>query len=975
MTPSLIDQYPTFFDLDFVREQNPQARDFSDDQLLAGLVDRQNLEPFNPNPIFECRYYSENAALGHASQACNPIVHFLEQGDFEGLQPNLFFCPTYYRRHNPEARARGVNSVAHALKRGLSSLTCPHLLVDLDHIRSQVPEAEVETVAQKLFTGALGRVDPHPLFSIRCLERAAGRRFSSVSMAFAFYMQSPDDLQTHPLLDPTYHAEQLGSTTIARKALEHYLEGHGGYDPHPLFDSTHYRSQVFNQRGSAVDTPLLHFAKQSARSQLSPSPYFDLPFYLEVSQCGDDAFGHYLLDGGFRHYPPHPLIDLDDHYAASAAGLALSEIPAVDVALRVGAGKALGINLVDASFLDGQSCSNVTRSISPIEAYFSEGLAKGALPSEMFSLPYVLRSVSANRSCGGGAVAHYFASGLHKRARILFALPNLEPTAENSAMLELLRVLSKMPEMETITLSERPGGLEQDFRAYSHVQVLERDEPSTECAEQTSLEHSVDAFLRVLGANAPAIAFCDQPEQSQLLRVLAAREIPVVPIVGRLGESWPDDQLPGLFKSSSTILFHSPAGLESARLTGVLPLPLSRSPYVQFVRERPGRPSEREGARRRLGVPADAKVVLGGGGLTLDAGLEEFVSIARRYLNLADDGDGTDDLYFVWAGEGPTQPHSLHFYVSLHNRLCGREQRIVFAPSDMSMHVLGDAADVILQPGSPDPAVTLMLEAMASGCPMVISSATGGCDDLFDPAFCFSYGDCDLDAACEALRSLLQDQELYGRSSASGREKIAVRWGFDALVNRFIEAIQRHASKPIQLPRYQSTRPREWAVYMRGRMEEFAAFGALREQIGVKDWKLICVDDQHDPETDDAVAALAPEEYAIYQPADDEEASLSSVLKTAIFDHACAKSVFLNLQNALSAHTLQRCVGQRLLLLTGHVDVTGQLYDLGLLFDEIFVEDAGVIERMRAVNPLIASRMVILESGVDAKHPVRSNSG
>ncbi|MEM8686987.1 MAG: glycosyltransferase [Pseudomonadota bacterium] len=971
MMDLLVEQYPEFFDLEFVRQNYPDANTSSDGQLLADLVDHQNTQPFRPNPIFDCRYYKEKALPARLSDACNPIVHFLEQGDFEGLQPNLFFCPTYYRRNNADARAPGINSVVHALVNGLSSLTTPHLLVDVEHISSQLSDVEVETVARELFLGVLGRVDPHPLLSIECLEQSTGRSFQNVAEALAFYLKHPGEPQTHPLLEPPYLRAQLGTADATRKTLVHYLESHGSHDPHPLFDSAYYRAQVFSHRGGISGAPLLHFVKQGARSQLSPSPYFDLSFYRRVSDCHDDAFKHYLLRGGFRHHPPHPLIDLDDHHAAKASGLARSEIPAVDVALRARNGEGLAINLVDSVFLEEQTAPDMKRSVRPVEAYFSEGLSAGALPSAMFSLAYMLRSLSLDGAYSDGTLERYFASGLHKRARILFALPDLETTAENSTLLELLRVFSQLPGVETITLSERPGELERDFQAYSHVQTLEEDLLS-ECSEHEPLDQKIDAFLSVLGANGPAIAICDQPERSEIFSALSARGIPVISIIGKLGESLLPDRLPAIVKCSSALLFHSPAGLENVRLDGVLKLPRDGSACVQFIEERSGRLPDRSGARLRMGVPEYAKVVLGGGGLTLEAGLEEFVSIARRYLQ---QDDHAEDHYFVWVGEGPTHPHSLHFYVSLHNTLAELDHRILFAPTDLDVRSLCEAADVVLQPASPDPAVPFVLEAMAAGCPMVISFAAGAFDQLFDPEFCVSYGDCDLDAACEALRALMRDGALYRRKSAAAGLKMTEQWSFAALVNRLIETVNRHAGKLIKLPAYQPAASRKWNIYMRGRAGEFAVLRALQAHLSIADWKLICVGGRLEPDIDGVIAAAAAEDHAVYQAADDEKVSLETTLKAAIFDHSAPKSVFLDLQDALTECALHRCTGQRLLLLTSQADITGKLYDLGLMFDEIYVSDSDLVEQMHALNPLIASRMIALETGVETEQLIRSSAG
>ena len=966
MSASLFERFPSFFDLEFVRQSHPSAADVSDADLLKDLLDVENRVPLRPNPIFDCSYYTSVGLGVRRGAVLNPIVHYLQQGDFEGVQPNLFFSPRYYRQHTPDARSPEINAVEHALQREVTELVHLHPLVDLDHIRAQLPGMDAQTLLSGLFAGTLGRLDPHPLFLLECLERSAGRLFRSVGEGLAHYLEHPGDLQTHHLFDPGYYLDQLGAVATGPKALIHYLQSSGAVDPHPLFDSVFYRRQVLKQSGVSPDSPLLHFVTQTSELQISPSAFFDLTFYRQISRCGDDALRHYLFEGGFRHFTPHPLIDLDDYHGNRPTGRTVSDIPAVDVALRAQGDEPLDINLFDPDFVAEAWPSEDGGFRSPAHAYFTMGLVEGQLPCAMFSKPYMLRSVALNDAGSDPGLAQYFRTGLHRRQRILFAVPDLEASAENDSVLELLRLFSQLSGVETITLADTPGALEGEFRQYSHVHILE-GEASPESAESENPDIRIDRFLQLLGGNKPVIAFCDQPERSATHLLLSARQIPVIPIVSRLGGIEAREFLPGLMASSPATFFHSPAELERARLEVPHASHLDRSACVQYVNARPSRSSGRAAARRRIGVPQDAHVVLGGGGFTLEAGLDEFASVARRCFQAA---DHVDNLYFFWMGEGSTRPHSLHFYVSLHNTLSGLDGRVQFAPEDVEVQTLCEAADVFLQPCAHQPAMPLVLGAAAAGCPMVICSASGGFDSLFDPAFCFSYAECDLDAARDAVNCLLRDKHLHARCSAAAGPIVRAAWDFDALINRLIDTVNQHASASIELPAHRSELADGWDVYIRGRAEELMSLEVLHDWTEILAGKLICVGGRFEPEIDAVVQSSDFGDHAVYQPEDDGKASLSVALKSAILDQSAAKSLFVDLEDVLTEQALQRCTGRRVLLVNRRRENIGQLYELGLSFDEIYVPQADLIAQMERLNPLIAARMVVLETGSSTQEGV-----
>ena len=99
-------------------------------------------------------------------------------------------------------------------------------------------------------------------------------------------------------------------------------------------------------------------------------------------------------------------------------------------------------------------------------------------------------------------------------------------------MLAVVQALSQVPEVEITLLAAQCGTLEPDFRRHAHLYVL-GFKASCEDMSLEEVRGRVDGFLRLLGSNQPAIAFCDGAEASNVHKFLCACGIPVVSIIGK----------------------------------------------------------------------------------------------------------------------------------------------------------------------------------------------------------------------------------------------------------------------------------------------------------------------------------------------------------------------------------------------------------------------------------------------------------
>ena len=67
--------------------------------------------------LFDQQWYLENNPDVLALNM-NPRRHYLENGGFEGRDPNLFFDSDWYLAHNQAAASSGINPLLHYIRTG-----------------------------------------------------------------------------------------------------------------------------------------------------------------------------------------------------------------------------------------------------------------------------------------------------------------------------------------------------------------------------------------------------------------------------------------------------------------------------------------------------------------------------------------------------------------------------------------------------------------------------------------------------------------------------------------------------------------------------------------------------------------------------------------------------------------------------------------------------------------------------------------
>jgi glycosyltransferase involved in cell wall biosynthesis len=198
-------------------------------------------------------------------------------------------------------------------------------------------------------------------------------------------------------------------------------------------------------------------------------------------------------------------------------------------------------------------------------------------------------------------------------------------------------------------------------------------------------------------------------------------------------------------------------------------------------------PTDREEARRALGLPAEVCVIGLFGQLLPHKGPLEFIRAARSAA-ARDAG-----LFFVIAGAGPER------FVERVREAAGTERsggRIRLLPAQPDAGALFAASDVVcLATSTPDPFPRSVLEAMAAGRP-VVAFRSGGTPELVEheeTGLLVEVGD--VEGLAAAFQRLGSDGELRRRLGQRGRERAARCFSIESHVERMEALLRRTAAR------------------------------------------------------------------------------------------------------------------------------------------------------------------------------------
>jgi len=193
---------------------------------------------------------------------------------------------------------------------------------------------------------------------------------------------------------------------------------------------------------------------------------------------------------------------------------------------------------------------------------------------------------------------------------------------------------------------------------------------------------------------------------------------------------------------------------------------------IDIERFHPPTPTERARARQNLGIPESRRIVLFVGRLVEKKGVGLFLEVGRRLHS----------YHFLMVGDGPIRPTGINNLTWL-----------PFIPPKR-MEIVYQAADVLLLPSYGEGFPLAVLEAMATGLPVIVSKGAAFTALLERDEACVT-AERTPSALCEAVGKLLETPGLAAAMADKARALVAREWNLKAMGARYLALVHELAGK------------------------------------------------------------------------------------------------------------------------------------------------------------------------------------
>ncbi|MDN2565998.1 glycosyltransferase [Aquibium sp. A9E412] len=535
----------------------------------------------------------------------------------------------------------------------------------------------------------------------------------------------------------------------------------------------------------------------------------DEAFYRARHLAGDraaDAAGHYFRQGWRAGLSPNAVFDPRAYLAANPEVADTGIDPALHYAL-IGwrSGRAAGPGFDAVHYLAANPDVRAAGA-SPLVHYLAVGRGEGRAP-----LPL-----------GGAAYPGARRSG---RSTILIVGHDAELGGAQQVMRTFGRWLRDRTGYDVRFVVMRGGAFLDRFAALAPTLDLSTLPPGEAAA---GLAAFAGDDVRCVLLNSVASA--------GFLRHWGEDAAPVVAYLHEMGETLERHahRLERVKARAATILCGSDAVADA--LAGRFAVPRAMLARVHdFLDEAPSQETpDRAAARRALGLPPEALLVVGCGVAHWRKAPEVFVEVAARVL-----AGATQDVHFVWIGDGPDRQacEARAQTLGIADRL-----RFVGYRPDIDGHLR--ASDLFLLTSAEDPFPLVALHAARAGLPIVCFAEAGGMPELVGRG-CGSvvpFGD--VAAMAAAVRGYLGDARRRQREGACGRALVeadhTVRTAGPQLLHHLRRAAGLKPEVSVVVPNY------DCAAFLPERLR------TLEEQT-FQDFEVVLLDDAS---TDGSVALL-----------------------------------------------------------------------------------------------------------------------
>lgn len=181
----------------------------------------------------------------------------------------------------------------------------------------------------------------------------------------------------------------------------------------------------------------------------------------------------------------------------------------------------------------------------------------------------------------------------------------------------------------------------------------------------------------------------------------------------------------------------------------------------------------------QLGIPPDTPLVGFVGRLSSEKGPSNFIKIASIAHN------SVRDCHFVLVGEGP-------LYEKLEKDIdnLGMNTFIHLAGLQTDMPAVYDSLDLVVSTSHSEAMPLAILEAMASGLPVIVTNVGGMIDIVEEDRTGFLNSFDDFDGIARNIATLMSDSALRGRMGSAGRKRVEKDFELSNSVSQISELLK-----------------------------------------------------------------------------------------------------------------------------------------------------------------------------------------
>lgn len=390
------------------------------------------------------------------------------------------------------------------------------------------------------------------------------------------------------------------------------------------------------------------------------------------------------------------------------------------------------------------------------------------------------------------------------RPHVILVSHEASLTGAPKIALNLLRHIRRTSDVDLTAILHNGGPLHGEFEAECDTICL-----NVPREHHPTIHTQIRKLLKPLQRNGKkVVCLCNSVESRFIANSISTRQIPILYLLHEYPTSYQPAEFAKIYNYSKRLIFPCRSVRNAADRT--VPLPDSGIHILpqgllddQFGTRMP-RDLARKRLRRRLGIAADAFVVLGCGTVDLRKGIDHFMAVARTYEQL----HGSDrPVYFCWVGDGPRHPHSAHHYVHL-DIVKSNQTNVRMIGETTNVEPLFLGADSFLLTSRVDPFPCVIHEAMAARLPIIVFNESGGAVEAVGNGAGIVVPFANYAETCRSINRLLNDRQYANGIATQGFERVHQKYRFEDYAESVIDLIEQEIEQPIRQGRQgQSPKP------------------------------------------------------------------------------------------------------------------------------------------------------------------------